>query len=345
MIESENKKIFVVDMKNENKKILSEIAEKWLKKYLWKWEKIWIIMSKKWYSSGIICQDCWEIPKCKNCDVPIAFHIDGKWDYFWLCHICKTSYEFVWECNNCKWSNMNLYWTWTQKIKEYIKNTYWVNALIIESETANSIKKVDKLLNEINIFDIIIWTSLISLPINNINFKLLIIQNADIWLNIPDFNASYNNFIFLYETINFQNYENIILQTLNPDNYTIRNAVKQDFNWFLEEELQYRKEFSYPPFSEMCVILYKNELEERLFSNVNRLYQELLYIKEQNKNKYWEIEIFATPPLVYKIFWKFRYNIIVKWKDIREFMDYAYTKLKIQNRWFKVDWLPNNITW
>jgi hypothetical protein len=51
-----------------------------------------------------------------------------------------------------------------------------------------------------------------------------------------------------------------------------------------------------------------------------------------------DLEIYSTPPLIYKIFGKYRYNIILKWKDLRNFMDIVYTKLKINQNWFKVDW-------
>jgi hypothetical protein len=41
--------------------------------------------------------------------------------------------------------------------------------------------------------------------------------------------------------------------------------------------------------------------------------------------------------LIYKMYGKYRYNIILKWKDLREFMDIVYTRLDINKRWFKID--------
>jgi hypothetical protein len=56
--------------------------------------------------------------------------------------------------------------------------------------------------------------------------------------------------------------------------------------------------------------LYKNEIEERLFNKVDKLYKELLYLKEKYMMN--DLEIYSTPPLIYKIFGKYRYNIILK---------------------------------
>jgi hypothetical protein len=41
--------------------------------------------------------------------------------------------------------------------------------------------------------------------------------------------------------------------------------------------------------------------------------------------------------LIYKIFGKYRYNIILKWPQLRNFMDIVYTKLNLGAKWFKIN--------
>lgn len=108
-----------------------------------------------------------------------------------------------------------------------------------------------------------------------------------------------------------------------------------DTPWFYTQDNVFRQENNYPPFSDLCVILYKNEIEERLFNKVDTLYKELLYLKEKYQMP--NLEIYSTPPLIYKMFGKYRYNIILKGKDLRNFMDIAYTKLKMPAKGFKID--------
>jgi primosomal protein N' len=79
---------------------------------------------------------------------------------------------------------------------------------------------------------------------------------------------------------------------------------------FYEQDNVFRKVNGYPPFGELCVILYKNEIEESLFTKVDTLHKDLLYLKEKYQLK--DIEIYSTPPLIYKMFGKYRYNIILK---------------------------------
>jgi hypothetical protein len=50
-----------------------------------------------------------------------------------------------------------------------------------------------------------------------------------------------------------------------------------------------------------------------------------------------DLEIYSTPPLIYKMFGKYRYNIILKWREVRNFMDVVYTKLNLNAKWFKIN--------
>lgn len=63
-----------------------------------------------------------------------------------------------------------------------------------------------------------------------------------------------------------------------------------------------------------------------MFMTVNKLYQELLFLSEKSDAK---IEIYATPPLVYKMHDKYRYNIVLKGSGLRPFLDDAFQKLNI----------------
>ena len=230
---------------------------------------------------------------------------------------------------------------WTQKLAELIKETFWTESLIVESESVRSPKKIEKLSLELQKYQntekkpIIIWTSLLTTPIKDRKFDLLIFINADIGLNLPDFNASEKNFYFLYEAFLKQQCKSFLVQTMNPDHHSIRNACKLNKSDFFAKEYEFRKQYNYPPFWELCLILYKDEIEQKLFNKVDQLYKELLYLQEKYQLK--ELEIYTTPPLVYKIFGKYRYNIVIKGKEVRNFMDIVYSKLQLNKKGFKIN--------
>lgn len=75
-------------------------------------------------------------------------------------------------------------------------------------------------------------------------------------------------------------------------------------------ESKRREQFQYPPFAQMCVLHYKNEIEHRTVSSTTKLYQELEYLKQAYE--YTNLEIRSTPPSIFKKFGKYRYTIVLK---------------------------------
>lgn len=339
-----NQKIFLVDMRKEVNYHFSELIQTGIEKYIRQHKTILIIVNKKGYASWVICHQCGHIPQCNNCSVSISYHNDQNNTPFGLCHICKSHYDIPRICPKCQSQNIRPYGLGIQQVADHIEKEYAITPIVIDSDKVNSPNKVKKTLEQIRNLKansqqptatIILGTSLLTTPIKNTNIDLVIFLNADIWLNIPDYTAAERNFHFLYEAI--QNYpqSNIIIQSFNPDQYSIRSACKKDKKLFDQQDAVYRKQYHYPPYSDLCVLLYKHEIEEKLYANVDKLYKELLYYKE--KYQLGEIEIYTTPPLIYKKFGKFRYNIVLKWEKLRNFIDIIYSKCNINARGFKTD--------
>lgn len=336
-----NQNIFLIDMCNEPMKPFSELVHKGIKKYLREGKRIAIIVNKKGYASGTICRECGHIPRCDHCDVAVASHQDVHGKYFGICHICKTQYNIDARCPQCWWIDTKMYGIGTQQVKNLLSTNYGVDALIIESSKVNSQPKIARIQTELTQHQVILGTSLLSTPLVRIDIDLWIVMHADLGLNIPDFQAQRNNFTFLYDIFTKQTSKNFLVQSYQPDHPSIQYACNLDLAGMKKRELKYRKENNYPPFTQMCVLLYKHEKEKNLYTMSNKLYQELLFLKQSYDME--DLEIYATPPLIYKKFGKFRYNIILKWSQLRNFMDIAYSKLKMRSRWFKVDWEPQGI--
>ena len=335
------KKIYLVNMTKELNQNFSELFEKGLAKYLRSNKKIWILINKKGYHVGIICHHCGHIPQCDRCSVAVNYHLLPSGEKLGICHICKKQYTFPKKCENCWSAEIREYGMGTQKLAQLLKEEYGAESLIIESETVRSTNKIQKFKAQLPEFTqqgknpILIWTSLLTTPMQGWNLDLLVILDADVGLNIPDYNASEKNFYFLYEAFCKHHCQNFLVQTRNPDHHSIRSACKMQKSDFFAVENLFRKQYSYPPFGELCLILYKDEIEQKLFNKVDQLYKELLYL--QQKYQLNDLEIYTTPPLIYKIFGKYRYNVVIKGKDVRNFMDIVYPKLQLSKKGFKIN--------
>lgn len=325
-------------MTRERQRPFSELTDKWIKKYLKDWKNILIINNKKWRSTGVMCHDCGHIPHCKQCDIAIAWHKDADENLFGICHICKAHYSFESTCSKCDNHDVQLYGIGNQQLMSQIKTDYDTTPLLIESQIANSPNKIKKIQAAIEWSkpQIIVGTSLLTSSQRLRKPDLVILLSADLWLHNPYYTASWSNFCFLSDCIFQQECEQFILQSYNVEHRSIHLACLWDLEKMKEEELAQRSEYHYPPTTQMCTLLYKHEIEDRLYTSTHKLYQELLYLRDQYEMS--DLEIFATPPMIYKMYGKYRYQIIMKWSDLRNFMDIAYSKLKIYSRWFKVDW-------
>jgi len=329
-------------MSNELDLHFSQLTLAGIGKYISEWKKIAILVNRKGYTNGVLCHDCGHVPQCKKCSVSISFHKLQNGERIWMCHICKTQYTLPTRCPECQSSKIREYGIWSQRVAERIQKEFGVKALLLDSETTSSPKKTERLRESLPKFQVLIWTSLLNTPPKNTKFDLVIYLNADLWLQIPDYTVNEHNFRFLYEWFTKHKSTNFIVQTFNPDHYSIRHACKLDQEGFYAKENEFRKAHNYPPFGELCVLLYKNEVEDRVFNAVDKLYKELLFFQEKYELKD-HLEIYSTPPLVYKAFGKYRYNIILKWEQVRNFMDIVYSKLNMSRRGFKVDWMAESI--
>ncbi len=337
----QDKKIYLINMLREENQIFSELFEKGVEKYLRAGKKIWILINKKGHTWGTICHSCGHIPQCENCSVAINYYLLPSGQKMGLCHICKRQYLYPQACAQCGSSKIKEFGMGTQKLAQLIKERFWAESLIVESETVRSQKKIEKLTSELDNLKsqsknpIIIWTSLLTTPIKNWKFDLLIFLNADIGLNIPDFNANEKNFYFLYEAFVKHQCPTFLVQTMNPEHYSIRMACKMQKSDFYTVENEFRQAHNYPPYGELCLILYKDEIEEKLFTKVDQLHKELLYLQEKYQLK--DLEIYTTPPLIYKIFGKYRYQVVIKGKEVRNFMDIVFSKLQLHKKGFKIN--------
>lgn len=325
-----SKNIFLVDMRREKCFPLCELAEKGIEKFLREGKKVAILTHRKGYSSGKMCHDCGHIPMCTHCDIAIAYHQGVDKKYFGLCHICKRQYEVHPTCDNCGSASIDRYGIGSQQLQEMIEHRRRIKPCVIESESVNSPAKITKLYHTIAECKLVIGTSLLTQPIHGISFDLIVVAQADVGLHFPDYAANRNNYLLLSSLFTKHATSTFIVQTYTPDHYVIRRACAFDEEGFRHDELERRKEGNYPPFTQMCVVMYKHEIEGRLYTSIHKLYQELLFLKETYNRD--DLELYATPPTIYKVYGKFRYNIILKGRDVRAFMDIAYSKLQMHSR-------------
>ena len=100
----------------------------------------------------------------------------------------------------------------------------------------------------------------------------------------------------------------MIIQTYNPDDFSIQSARRQNYEMFYETEIALRKQLKYPPFCDIILISF-NSSSEKDIQNVSLWVYEYLN-KRLNEEEY---KVFKPMPApIDKIQNRYRWRIIIK---------------------------------
>jgi primosomal protein N' (replication factor Y) len=127
-------------------------------------------------------------------------------------------------------------------------------------------KKVMKEFSK-NQIQVLIGTQMIAKGLDFPNVSLVGVLNADIGLFMPDFRARERIFQLLYQVAGRVGRGDIqgeiVVQTFNPQNFTIQCALQKNIKKFFSVELNERNALCYPPFSRLALIQISDLNKER----------------------------------------------------------------------------------
>ena len=119
-----------------------------------------------------------------------------------------------------------------------------------------------------------------------------------------------------------------VIQTYSPEEEIFAMAAEQNYESFFESEISMRKSLLYPPFSDICVLAFSGNSENKVENFSNRFFSILKTFIRQN---YSDIPLRILPPTpatVKKLSSKYRYKIIIKCKNNKKFRNMISDILK-----------------
>ena len=149
------------------------------------------------------------------------------------------------------------------------------------------------------------------------------VLSIDSSLYANDFRAYERSFSLITQAVGRSGRSNLsgraVIQTYTPDNKIIELAAKQDYLAFYEEEIANRRTLIFPPFCDLCVVGFScvNELMAKQTADLF-----MKKMKEYVENNYSNLPLNVIGPIPYsiaKVNNKFRYKLILKCKNTKEF--------------------------
>ena len=308
-------KVEIVDLKQElangNHSMLSQELYKKIEENIKNKHQTILFLNRRGYSTFIMCRECGYTVKCKNCNISMTYH---SHENKLKCHYCGYEEKLVTVCPECGSKKIRYFGTGTQKLEQEIKKQF-PNATTIRMDIdtvtkKNSHEEILKKFKEENV-DILIGTQMVVKGHHFPNVTLVGVIAADSSLNIDDYRANERTFQILTQVAGRAGREklegNVIIQTYNPDNYSIQAARSQNYLKFYETEIELRKQLKYPPFCDIIVIRFDSINEKQIKEEALELY---LKIKEKIDNEFLVLKPMPAP--IDKIQNKYRWRIIIK---------------------------------
>ena len=250
--------IKLADMRQRDEKaLLSSLLVEEIHKTLDSNQKVLLLLNRRGYSAFLLCPSCGFVAKCKRCSVSLTYHSVDK---SLRCHHCDFQVKAPASCPKCASTLFKYAGSGTQKLEAKINEMFDGEVIVRLDRDSKGSKKAAQALNEFSQAKraIILGTQIIGKGLDFKDIALVGIVNADTSLNFCDFRSGERTFQLLHQVAGRcgrgKKSGQVIIQTYNSDHYAIKAALKGSFEDFYAQEINYRKELNYPPFSRLINI-------------------------------------------------------------------------------------------
>jgi len=309
----------VLDIRKEPG-LFSEKVKQALQKNIEEKKQSLLFLNRRGFATFILCPDCGFTFKCPNCSVTLTYHLG---DRSLQCHYCDYRIQAPADCPDCQGHQLRRMGIGTERLEEEIR-TLFPGAQVerMDRDTTTRKHSHHHILKrfESGHIDILVGTQMIVKGHDFPGVTFVGVISADTSLHFPDFRSSERTFQLLTQVAGRagrgESTGQVIIQTVNPDHYSILRAKEHDFLGFYREEIQFRKALDYPPFSRLMNFRLSGNSEKRTkkaAEEMGKIGQALL---KKNYGKGVEILGPSTAPFS-KVRGKFRWQMLVKGKNSR----------------------------
>ncbi len=307
--------VTIIDMKEEIKKgnfILSNTLKNKIKEKLDRHEQIILLLNRRGYSNIITCKECGYTEKCPKCDIAYTYH---KTSNNLKCHYCGTAKLPRTKCPKCGSTNIKDYGLGTEKLEEELHKMFDARIVRMDVDTTSKKGEHQKIIDAFGEYqyDILIGTQMIAKGLDFPLVTLVGVISIDSSLMAPDFRASENTFDLLSQVSGRAGRSTskgeVIVQTYNPDHYSITLSKNHDYFGFYKEEMQIRKMLKYPPYYYLTLISISSKEYELGFKEANKIGNYL-----RSKLNITTIILGPSMANIFKVNNIYHYQIIIKYR-------------------------------
>jgi len=280
-------------------------------------EQVLLFLNRRGFASYPICAACGEAMKCKHCDITLTLH---KSINAYKCHLCGHSRAALAKCDACGAASIKQLGLGTEKIEESVRSLF-PDARIarMDRDTTRHKGALVKILKDLRDekIDILVGTQMVAKGHDFPNITLVGIICADLSLSFPDFRAGEITFQILAQVAGRAGRGTqpgkVLLQTYNPEHFSITAARHQDFMAFYNEEIKFRQTFRYPPYARMIQLKISGKNLDKTRQQAGRIGERCRQLKQSSVM--WEKALDVFGPIeapLSRIANRYRWQILLK---------------------------------
>lgn len=251
----------VVDLRDEMKKgnrtMFSTKLKSLMQEKLDADEQIMLFLNRRGYQGFINCRECGNVIQCPHCDVSLTLHGRNRL----VCHYCGYETVFNHICPKCGSKYIGAFKAGTEKVEEETRKIFpHASVLRMDLDTTSGKEGHRNILEKFasHEADILIGTQMIVKGHDFADVTLVGILLADMSLHCSDYRAAEITFDLLTQAAGRagrgDRKGNVVIQTYDPEHYSIVHAAGQDYDAFYDEEMGYRELMGYPPSNHMMAV-------------------------------------------------------------------------------------------
>ncbi|MFD1989619.1 primosomal protein N' [Paenibacillus nicotianae] len=344
---SELPAVEIIDMREElkegNRSMFSRPLHQAIEDRLEKKQQIVLLLNRRGHSTFVMCRTCGYVAECPNCDISLTYHQRSN---SLRCHYCGHAEPAPQICPECGSEHIRYFGTGTQRVEEELAKLFpGIRVVRMDVDTTTQKGSHEKLLNQFRDkkADLLLGTQMVAKGLDFPDVTLVGVIAADSALHLPDFRAAEKTFQLLTQVAGRAGRHHlpgeVIVQTYNPEHYSVIHASRHDYGSFVREELKHRQTLGYPPYCRLALITFSHEklaLLVRIAENYTQM------IKDQASKLGWlgSLERFSNEALdvlgpvaspIPRLKNRYRFQCMIKWRgdmDVAKLAEHVAEQLQ-----------------
>ncbi len=252
----------VVDLRAEleagNHEMFSRVLAAAVDEALGAGDQVLLLLNRRGFAKSVVCRTCGHTARCPDCSVSLTWHRDDQ--RLW-CHYCDYRRDVPQHCPACGSARLRSFGVGTEQVLAAAA-ARWPTARMARADRDSLSRRGshERLFQSFadRQLDMLVGTQLLAKGMDWPHVTLVGIIAADLALSLPDFRAAERTYDLLTQAAGRAGRGakrgRVVVQTYNPEHYSVAAAAAQDFQPFYDQEVGFREELGYPPFGHLLLV-------------------------------------------------------------------------------------------